>query len=84
MSDDFVTFLMFISAVWLIAASVAVGLAAKKRGGSMAAWLFASLLLSPFLAALLLIAYLIPGSDREAGEYCRTSESGGIMSISPR
>jgi hypothetical protein len=69
MSDDLITFLIFIAIVWSIAASVAVGQAARKRGGSMATWFFASLFLSPIFTAILLIAYLVSGANREKTEY---------------
>ena len=84
MSDDFITTVLFLAILWLIAASVAVGQAAKKRGGSTATWFFVSLFLSPFLALLLLIVYLIPGANREESEYSQDRETDGSISISPR
>ena len=84
MSDDFITTLLFVAVLWLIAASFAVGQAARKRGGSMATWFFVSLLLSPFLASLLLIVYLIPVANSEESEYGQVRETDGGISISPR
>jgi len=84
MSDDFITTVLFLAVLWLIASSVAVAYAARKRRGNFAAWFFASLLLSPFLAMLLLIADRIPVANREDSETSEDRVTHSTISISPR
>ena len=84
MSDDFITTVLFLAILWLIAASVAVAYAARRRGGTMAGWFFVSLLLSPFLAMLLLIADRIPRVNREDSDTSEDRVTHGTISISPR
>jgi hypothetical protein len=50
-------------AVWWLISSIAIGLAAEKRGRGLGAWFWISIFLGPILAALLLLAYPIVETD---------------------
>jgi len=53
--------------IWWLAAAVAIKSAAKARGYTGSTWFWASIVLGPFLAVLLLIAYPQRDEDRGAG-----------------
>jgi hypothetical protein len=55
--SDVMVFALILVVMWWIFGSIAVGVAAQKRGRSGGAWFGMSIALGPILAVLLLLAY---------------------------